>query len=82
MDLERLSTINFKSTFCTDEAYFVQRCNSSSALQMAYFSNKPAPSRGESLPLPSNIAKRDLERPHKRKHNDNEANPFAKKLIF
>jgi len=60
----------------------LQRCDSSSALRMAYFSNKPAPSRGESLPLPSSIAKRDQERPHKRKINDNESNPFAKKLIF
>jgi len=59
----------------------LKRCDSSTALKMAYFSNKPAPSRGDSLPLPSTIAKREQERPNKRKM-DTESNPFAKKLIF
>jgi len=49
---------------------------------MPYFSNKPAPSAGSSLPLPSSVAKREQERPNKRKLYENDSNPFAKKLLF
>jgi hypothetical protein len=49
---------------------------------MPYFSNKPAPSAGSSLPLPSSVAKKEQERPNKRKLFEAESNPFAKKLVF
>ncbi|XP_023340935.1 cyclin-dependent kinase 7-like [Eurytemora carolleeae] len=60
----------------------LKRCDSSAALRTPYFSNKPAPSSGESLPLPSTIAKREQERPNKRKMIDTEFNPTIKKLVF
>lgn len=60
----------------------LKRCESNESLKMPYFSNKPAPSAGDSLPLPSTIAKRELDRPNKRKLTEAENNPFAKKLIF
>merc|ERR1712037_286803 len=43
----------------------LKRCDASAALKSAYFSNKPAPSSGASLPLPSNIkqTKKDQEKP-------------------
>jgi len=60
----------------------LQRCESREALQMPYFSNKPHPSHGASLPLPSSVTGR-LDKPsNKRKLPDGEANAFAKKLIF
>jgi len=63
----------------------LKRCDSTTALKMPYFSNKPAPSNGDSLPLPANIAvnKREQERPGmKRKIKEIETNGLAKKLIF
>jgi len=60
----------------------LKRCESREALQMDYFSNKPNPSSGASLPLPSAIAKKLQEKPFKRKIQDSEFNPSAKKLIF
>ena len=62
-----------------------RRCDATAALRHAYFSNKPAPSRGENLPLPASIqqTKRELDKPGlKRKIVDTEPNPFAKKLVF
>ena len=63
----------------------LKRIDATGALQHKYFSNKPAPSRGENLPLPSCIqqTKKDVEKPGtKRKIIDTETNPFAKKLVF
>ena len=63
----------------------MRRIDSTASLKHSYFSNKPAPSRGENLPLPSSIAqtKKDLDKPgSKRKLIDSESNPFAKKLVF
>eukprot|EP00088_Acartia_fossae_P066608 TRINITY_DN8268_c1_g1_i1.p1 TRINITY_DN8268_c1_g1~~TRINITY_DN8268_c1_g1_i1.p1 ORF type:complete len:343 (-),score=81.75 TRINITY_DN8268_c1_g1_i1:176-1204(-) len=62
----------------------LQRCDSSSALKMPYFANKPYPSNEANLPLPSALAKKDLDRPaaNKRKMLDTEPNQFAKKLVF
>jgi len=60
----------------------LQRSNSTDALKSGYFSNKPYPSKGASLPLPSSVAKKLQEKSNKRKHVDGESNPFAKKLVF
>jgi len=66
----------------------LQRYDSTSALKSSYFSNKPPPSSGDSLPLPANIAaaKRDQEKTAgtlKRKKSDMDSiNPLAKKLVF
>jgi hypothetical protein len=49
---------------------------------MPYFTNKPAPSAGSSLPLPSSVAKKEQERPNKRKLLESDSNLFAKKLVF
>lgn len=38
--------------------YPLARCTASEALKMAYFSNKPAPTPGDKLPLPSNLAQK------------------------
>ena len=54
-------------------------------VRSAYFSNKPAPSSGASLPLPSNIkqTKKDQEKPSmKRKLMDGASNQISKKLVF
>merc|ERR1719378_644855 len=59
--------------------------DSTAALKHSYFSNRPAPSRGENLPLPASIqqTKKELEKPgSKRKFLDTETNQFAKKLVF
>lgn len=65
----------------------LKRCDSTGALKSSYFTSKPAPSNGDSLPLPANIAaaKKEQERPPgklKRKNGDVDSNPLAKKLIF
>ena len=55
----------------------MRRIDSTASLKHSYFSNKPAPSRGENLPLPSSIAqtKKDLDKPgSKRKLIDSESN--------
>jgi len=75
-----LDLMNSLCTLCP-----LKRCDASKALKSAYFSNKPAPSSGASLPLPSNIkqTKKDQERPSmKRKLMDGAANPISKKLVF
>ena len=69
----------------------MKRCTCTQALKLPYFRNKPAPSSGSSLPLPSSIAdKRDL-RPtvgnqtsrNKRKLlEDAESSGLVKKLVF
>merc|ERR550532_3721930 len=62
-----------------------RRINAENALRHSYFSNKPAPSRGENLPLPASIqqTKKEVEKPGiKRKILDTDSNPFAKKLVF
>lgn len=62
-----------------------RRINAENALRHPYFSNKPAPSRGDNLPLPASIqqTKKEVEKPGvKRKILDTESNPFAKKLVF
>ena len=63
----------------------LKRLESSGALKHQYFSNKPAPSKGDNLPLPSSLqqTKKDLDKPgSKRKLIDSESTPFAKKLVF
>ena len=65
----------------------MRRCNTTEALQLPYFRNKPAPAAGTSLPLPSGIATNDEKNPtggrNKRKLLDNaESSVLAKKLIF
>jgi len=65
--------------------YPMKRIDSTAALKHSYFSNKPAPSRGENLPLPASIQqnKKEVEKPgSKRKFLDTETNQFAKKLVF
>lgn len=63
-----------------------KRCTAAEALQMEYFRNKPFPTPGTQLPLPSNIRRRKQEdRPSlKRKLMDNalEGMSAPKKLIF
>ena len=63
------------------------RINAENALRHPYFSNKPAPSTGENLPLPAScqMTKTELkkvENERKRKVLDRESNPHAKKLVF
>jgi cyclin-dependent kinase 7 len=62
----------------------LERCDATTALKLPYFSNKPYPSTGKSLPLPSNIAaaKKEMERPGLKRKMDNESNGLAKKLVF
>ena len=65
--------------------YPLKRINSTTALKHRYFSNKPAPSRGDNLPLPPSLqqTKIDLNKPGtKRKLVDTSSTPFAKKLVF
>ena len=65
--------------------YPLNRVDSSTALKHQYFSNRPAPSQGDNLPLPSSLkqTKRDLDKPgNKRKLIDSDSTPFAKKLVF
>lgn len=40
-----------------------ERCTCDQALQMAYFSNKPAPTPGPKLPLPTSIRRQAEEKP-------------------
>jgi len=62
----------------------LQRYDATAALKCSYFSNKPAPSHGSSLPLPSSIAaKKEQDNPTQLKRKlEMESNPLAKKLIF
>ncbi|KAK6643978.1 Cyclin-Dependent Kinase 7 [Polyplax serrata] len=63
-----------------------ERCTASEALQMEYFRNKPYPTPGCQLPLPTSIRSRKQEERHtlKRKLMDNalEGMSAPKKLIF
>ncbi|CAL8099126.1 unnamed protein product [Orchesella dallaii] len=62
------------------------RCTAKSALQMPYFSNKPGPTPGHLLPLPSNVVKQQEEKPSlKRKlleATDTTNSNLVKKLVF
>jgi len=65
----------------------LKRFDSTTALKSSYFSNKPAPSHGSSLPLPSSVAAskdqdKNVPQQLKRKNSEMESNPLAKKLIF
>lgn len=68
---------------CLDPA---ERCSSSEALRMSYFSSSPAPTPGPSLPLPSQIthipARPTLKRRIDECGDDAKADGLAKKLIF
>ena len=62
-----------------------KRCTATEALKMAYFSNKPYPSPGSELPLPSSIRESaEAERAgSKRKLRDNlGGSGLVKKLVF
>lgn len=60
------------------------RCTAKAALQMPYFSNKPGPTPGEQLPLPSNVVKQIEEKPSlKRKLLEaTDSTGLVKRLIF
>jgi len=62
----------------------LKRCDATTALKSSYFSNKPAPSSGASLPLPANIkqTKKDQERPSIKRKFEGSINPISKKLVF
>lgn len=62
----------------------VYRVNCTQALQMPYFSNKPAPSSGAQLPLPSSLVPRETDRrSNKRKLVDQlEGGAQPKRLLF
>ena len=62
----------------------MNRCSCTEALKSDYFKNKPAPSHGKSLPLPSSMQKREMEHPgSKRKALEKaEASGLVKKLQF
>lgn len=50
----------------------LSRCSCTEALQMPYFSNKPAPTEGPKLPMPSSLSKEKDDKPSlKRKLLDN-----------
>ncbi|XP_073960056.1 cyclin-dependent kinase 7-like [Choristoneura fumiferana] len=61
-----------------------QRCDCTQALQMSYFSNKPAPTVGAKLPMPSNVTRLEAEKPSlKRKLLDSiDGGSLPKKLLF
>jgi len=61
-----------------------RRCSAKEALQMPYFSNKPAPTVGPSLPLPKNVLKEKEEKPSlKRKLLEATDNSnLVKRLVF
>lgn len=62
----------------------LERCTCDQALQMLYFSNKPAPTIGSKLPLPTTIKRQREERPSlKRKLLESiEGASLAKRLQF
>lgn len=63
----------------------LKRCTTEEALKMPYFSNKPAPSLGSQLPMPSFKSDRDdstFKRTMKRKLSDNTRGSLAKRLVF
>ncbi|BFY97243.1 hypothetical protein BsWGS_00283 [Bradybaena similaris] len=65
----------------------LKRCSAAQALQMAYFSNKPAPTPGPQLPFPKSnkiIDKdREAKKPSlKRKQNGGDVGGLKKRLVF
>lgn len=68
------------------DLYPLNRCSCTEALQMPYFSNKPAPTIGSKLPMPSthNTEKIFGEKPHglKRKLLENIDSSLPKRLQF
>jgi len=61
----------------------LERCTCTEALQMPYFSNKPAPTPGPSLPLPASLRQNMDRSGTKRKVTDNgEGGSLAKRLVF
>lgn len=62
----------------------LNRCTCSEALKMSYFSNKPAPTIGSKLPMPSSAAQKEEEsRPNlKRKMLENIESSLPKRLQF
>ncbi|XP_013183676.1 cyclin-dependent kinase 7 [Amyelois transitella] len=64
--------------------YPPKRCDCTQALQMPYFSNKPAPTMGSKLPMPSSITRMEAEKPSlKRKLLENiDGGSLAKRLQF
>jgi len=62
----------------------LERCTCDQALQMSYFNNKPAPTPGPKLPLPTSIKSQPEERPSlKRKMLESiEGASLAKRLQF
>jgi cyclin-dependent kinase 7 len=62
-----------------------ERCTCTEALQMPYFSNKPAPAAGHSLPLPAGLRRANNadKSGTKRKGAENgEGASLAKRLVF
>lgn len=64
----------------------LERCTCTEALKMPYFSNKPTPSAGSKLPLPSALQfTRETEESKsnlKRKLSTAEGGTLAKRLVF
>ncbi|CAG7827280.1 unnamed protein product, partial [Allacma fusca] len=62
------------------------RCTAGGALQLPYFSNKPGPTPGHLLPLPTTVSREPEERPSlKRKlleATDTSGSGLVKKLVF
>ncbi|KAK3782236.1 hypothetical protein RRG08_048694 [Elysia crispata] len=64
-----------------------RRCSASQALQMSYFSSKPAPTPGSQLPFPKSNKIVDKEKEAKRlslkrKQNGSDAGGMKKRLVF
>ncbi|KAK9507786.1 hypothetical protein O3M35_007563 [Rhynocoris fuscipes] len=60
----------------------LKRINCPQALQMPYFSNKPAPSTGAQLPLPSNLVNKIVKPGSKRKLDSQGGAMQPKRLLF
>lgn len=65
----------------------LERCSCTQALKMPYFSNKPAPSPGSQLPLPSSLQTKKTESEEskaslKRKLSSADGGNLAKRLLF
>lgn len=59
----------------------LDRCTCSEALQMPYFSNRPPPTMGSNLPLPTSLSQKHEQNTLKRKYMDDETSAM-KKLVF
>lgn len=67
------------------DLYPLNRCTCTEALQMPYFANKPAPTIGSKLPMPSSYTEKIVEdKPHglKRKLLENIESGLPKRLQF